>query len=144
MPHREKRIQEIAYHLWVQEGRPEGHSDRHWHAAVELYEAEISKGRSVEAEPLEEPGAEKPVRSIRAKAALPTAERAAASKKSEPARSAGNPKAALPTAKRAAASKKSEPGKSVAEKPTRSAANPKAAEPAANPAGLGKGKPKAK
>jgi hypothetical protein len=118
MPHREKRIQEIAYRLWVQEGRPEGHSDRHWHAAVELYEAEISKGRSVEAEPLEEPGAEKPARSIRAKAARPTAERAAASKKSEP-------------------------GKSGAEKPARSAANPKATEPAAKPAGLGKRKPKA-
>jgi hypothetical protein len=119
MPHREKRIQEIAYHLWVQEGRPEGHSDRHWHTAVELYEAEIPKGRSVEAEPLEEPGTEKPARSIRAKAARPTAERAAASKKSER-------------------------GESVTEKPARSAANPKAAAPAAKPAGLGKGKPKAK
>jgi hypothetical protein len=118
MPQREKRIQDIAYHLWVQEGRPEGHSDRHWHTAEALYEAEISEDRSVEAEPLEERGAEKPARSIRAKAARPTAETAAASKKSEP-------------------------GKSVAEKPARTAANPKAAATAAKPAGLGKRKPKA-
>ena len=42
MAQRERRIQEIAYLLWEQEGRPDGQSDRFWHAAVVQFEAEFS------------------------------------------------------------------------------------------------------
>ncbi len=42
MAQRERRIQEIAYLLWEQEGRPDGQSDRFWHAAVVQFEAEFA------------------------------------------------------------------------------------------------------
>jgi hypothetical protein len=42
MAQRDRRIQEIAYLLWEQEGRPDGQSERHWHAAVALFETENS------------------------------------------------------------------------------------------------------
>ena len=44
MTNRERRIREIAYHLWEQEGRPEGesHSHRLWLAAEAQFEAEIA------------------------------------------------------------------------------------------------------
>lgn len=45
MSTREKRIQEIAYHLWEQEGRPDGHSERLWRAAEAQYEADLAKER---------------------------------------------------------------------------------------------------
>jgi len=51
MPHRDRRIQEIAYLLWEQEGRPEGQSDRFWHLAIERYEAEVAAPGETEAEP---------------------------------------------------------------------------------------------
>jgi hypothetical protein len=38
---RNARIQERAYHLWLEEGRPYGRHDEHWHRAErELIEAE--------------------------------------------------------------------------------------------------------
>ena len=42
MTNRERRIREIAYHLWEQEGRPEGESHLHrlWLAAEAQFEAE--------------------------------------------------------------------------------------------------------
>ena len=45
MTNRERRIREIAYHLWEQEGRPEGESDSHrlWLAAEAQFEAEVSR-----------------------------------------------------------------------------------------------------
>ena len=45
MNNREERIKEIAYRLWEQEGRPDGHSDRLWRAAEAQYEADIAKER---------------------------------------------------------------------------------------------------
>ena len=42
MADRERRIQEIAYLLWEQEGRPDGESERFWHLAVEQYEVEAA------------------------------------------------------------------------------------------------------
>ena len=30
----EQRIRELAYHLWIKEGRPEGHHDEHWKEAA--------------------------------------------------------------------------------------------------------------
>jgi hypothetical protein len=38
MDDRDQRIREIAYHLWEQEGCPQGQADRHWAAAVALVE----------------------------------------------------------------------------------------------------------
>ena len=36
----EKRVREIAYFIWEQEGRPEGQADRHWQAAREIVESQ--------------------------------------------------------------------------------------------------------
>jgi hypothetical protein len=30
MTDRDERIREIAYFLWLEDGRPEGEADRHW------------------------------------------------------------------------------------------------------------------
>jgi len=32
-PEAEKRIREIAFGIWEQDGRPEGHADEHWQEA---------------------------------------------------------------------------------------------------------------
>ena len=47
MKDRDARMKEIAYHLWEMAGRPDGESDRFWHAAIEEYEAEIRRLRAV-------------------------------------------------------------------------------------------------
>ena len=73
MTDREKRIREIAHHLWVQEGRPEGRSDSHWQEAVALYEAEGAQSKDARAKPPAEPAAEKPARSDAKKTAEATA-----------------------------------------------------------------------
>src|SRR5208337_1333167 len=73
MTDREKRIREIAHHLWVQEGRPEGRSDSHWQEAVTLYEAESAQSKDAKAKPPAEPAAEKPARSGAKKMAEATA-----------------------------------------------------------------------
>lgn len=44
MTDRETRVQEIAYQLWVQEGRPEGRHDAHWYEAEAVYDAEAAGG----------------------------------------------------------------------------------------------------
>ena len=78
MVNREKRIQEIAYHLWVRDGRPHGQSDQHWHEAVALFEAEVVEPKSAAAERAAEPtrtgagkpkAAAKPVNAAKPKAA---------------------------------------------------------------------------
>ena len=40
MDDREKRVREIAYFIWEEEGRPEGQADRHWQAAREIVESQ--------------------------------------------------------------------------------------------------------
>jgi hypothetical protein len=37
---REKRIREIAYSLWVEEGFPVGQDDRHWRMATQMLKEE--------------------------------------------------------------------------------------------------------
>lgn len=32
----QQHIQELAYYLWLSEGKPEGQSNRHWHMATSL------------------------------------------------------------------------------------------------------------
>ncbi len=75
MSTRERRIQVIAYHLWEQEGRPDGHSERLWLAAEAQYEADLAKERykAEIAKDLTEPAAKKPTRSEKAKPAGGTA-----------------------------------------------------------------------
>lgn len=43
MVQRERRIEEIAYLLWEQEGRPDGQAERFWHAAEAQFEAEVAR-----------------------------------------------------------------------------------------------------
>ncbi|MBV8794463.1 MAG: DUF2934 domain-containing protein [Hyphomicrobiales bacterium] len=65
---RNDRIREIAYFLWIDEGRPEGGADRHWSTAEAKHDSEASERKRIEGEP---PGDE-PFR------ADPTVRRAAA------------------------------------------------------------------
>jgi hypothetical protein len=50
MPDREQRIREIAYQLWVLEGRPDGRADSHWFEAAALHQAEVTGGAGAERE----------------------------------------------------------------------------------------------
>ena len=136
MSDREKRIQEIAYQLWVKEGRPDGRSDSHYFEAVELYKAEIARPGSAKAKPAAEPVAGKPAAEPVAEkpAAEPVAEKPAAEPVAEkPARSG-----AMKTAESTAA--KTTTAEPTAQKPA-SASKPKPAEPAAKPAPPGPHKP---
>src|SRR5208337_3095401 len=58
MTNHERLIREIAYDLWEQEGRPEGHSERLWLAAEARFEAEIAELRDERSEPPAEPAVE--------------------------------------------------------------------------------------
>jgi Protein of unknown function (DUF2934) len=164
MTNRERRIREIAYHLWEQEGRPEGesHSHRLWLAAEAQFEAENTErkdaGNAPAAEAFVEPPAEPAVKADEpaVKAAEPAIKAAEpAVKAAEPAIKAAEPaveKPALhakqktdePAAEKAARSAKSKAAEPAPEKKTGSA-RAKVAEPAAEkPAGSGKRKPGAK
>jgi len=146
MTNRERRIREIAYQLWEQEGRPEGQSERLWLAAEAQFAAEVAErkderkdaGNAPAAEAFVEPPAEPAVN-----AAEPAVKKAV-----EPAVKAAEPAVGKPA--RPAKRKTDEP---PAEKPVRSAkpkaaetgsARAKVAEPAEKPAGSGKRKPGAK
>jgi hypothetical protein len=39
MTDRSDRVRELAYFLWLEEGRPEGEAERHWLAAEALIES---------------------------------------------------------------------------------------------------------
>jgi Protein of unknown function (DUF2934) len=54
-PDRNDRIREIAYFLWLDEGRPEGEEARHWVAAEALLESEPEQRKRIEGEPPGEP-----------------------------------------------------------------------------------------
>jgi len=54
-PDRNDRIREIAYFLWVDEGRPEGEEARHWTRAEALLESEPEQRKRIEGEPPGEP-----------------------------------------------------------------------------------------
>lgn len=55
MTDRDDRIREIAYFLWLDEGRPEGEAERHWLAAEALLESEPLERKRIEGEPPGEP-----------------------------------------------------------------------------------------
>ena len=54
-PDRNDRIREIAYFLWLDEGRPEGEEERHWTTAEALVESEPEQRKRIEGEPPGEP-----------------------------------------------------------------------------------------
>ena len=41
-PSRDERVGLLAYHLWEEEGCPEGKADEHWLRACEMVDAEIA------------------------------------------------------------------------------------------------------
>lgn len=46
MTKQEQRIRELAYDIWVSEGRPHGEAERHWEMARKLAEAESGTSAS--------------------------------------------------------------------------------------------------
>ena len=68
MTNHQRLIREIAYDLWEQEGRPEGHSERLWLAAEARFEAEIAERRDERSEPPAESAVETPPRATKRKA----------------------------------------------------------------------------
>ncbi|MEK0364376.1 DUF2934 domain-containing protein [Pseudomonas sp. CBC3] len=88
----EQRIRELAYDIWVSEGRPHGEDERHWEMARKLAEAEAKPG-------------DKPASRARKTATKPTdATPAAKTSKAKTAKDANDPKDVKP-AKAAAAAK---------------------------------------
>ncbi len=57
-PEREQRIRERAYHLWEQDGRPQGRDLEYWERADELERMEASAGSGQLPNPLGQPGAD--------------------------------------------------------------------------------------
>ena len=43
MTDRDERIRELAYFLWLEEGRPEGEAERHWLAAETIIRVRPSR-----------------------------------------------------------------------------------------------------
>lgn len=39
-------VQEIAYYLWVSEGKPDGQSERHWQQASKMVEEQAHNGKN--------------------------------------------------------------------------------------------------
>lgn len=60
MTDREERIRELAYFLWLEEGRPEGEADRHWLTAQTLLETDAAERKRIEGEPPGEPAIDAP------------------------------------------------------------------------------------
>ena len=89
----EQRIRELAYDIWVSEGRPHGEDERHWEMARKLAEAEAKPG-------------DKPASRARKTATKPTDATPApkASKATKTAKDAEDPKDVKP-AKAASAAK---------------------------------------
>jgi hypothetical protein len=59
-PDRDSRIREIAYFLWLDEGRPDGDAERHWTSAEALLDSEPQERKRIEGEPPGEPLGEAP------------------------------------------------------------------------------------
>ena len=51
MTDRDDRIRELAYFLWLEEGRPEGEAERDWLAAETIIESDPFERKSIEGEP---------------------------------------------------------------------------------------------
>ena len=62
MTDRDDRIREIAYFLWLDEGRPEGEAERHWTIAEVMVDSEPLERKRLEGEPPGEPLSESPTK----------------------------------------------------------------------------------
>lgn len=49
----QQQIQEIAYYLWVSEGKPDGQSERHWQIASRMAEEEVKGQQKRSVDPCE-------------------------------------------------------------------------------------------
>jgi hypothetical protein len=52
---RSDRIRAMAYFLWIEEGYPDGQSERHWLAAETLFDSDPVERKRIEGEPPGEP-----------------------------------------------------------------------------------------
>ena len=50
MTDREDRVRQLAYFLWLEEGRPQGEAERHWQVAEVLFESEPVERKESEGE----------------------------------------------------------------------------------------------
>ena len=74
MTKQEQRIRELAYDIWVSEGRPHGEAERHWEMACKLAEAEndtstakpAPRSRKAATKPTDAMPADKPTRTAKA------------------------------------------------------------------------------
>ncbi len=59
---KQNNIEEIAYYLWLSEGKPEGQSKRHWEMASRMIEEEQHTGKKPKrsTDPSEAKGAYEP------------------------------------------------------------------------------------
>ena len=48
---RQERIRSRAHQIWLQEGQPAGHHDRHWHQAAADIDQEDAAGKSAAKKP---------------------------------------------------------------------------------------------
>jgi Protein of unknown function (DUF2934) len=58
MADRDERVRELAYFLWLEEGRPEGQAERHWLTAEIIIESDPLERKRIEGEPPGEPATE--------------------------------------------------------------------------------------
>ncbi|WP_019339125.1 DUF2934 domain-containing protein [Stutzerimonas stutzeri] len=74
MTKQEQRIRELAYDIWVSEGRPHGEDERHWNMARKLAEAEndtsqakpATRARKPVTKPTDATPADKPAKATKA------------------------------------------------------------------------------
>ncbi|SRR4051812_4079781 len=78
---RNARIEERAYHIWLEEGRPHGRHDEHWHRAErELIEEESRlRGNPAKSQGADEAKADQPAARPRARSPRPAASDSGAS-----------------------------------------------------------------
>lgn len=62
MASNEDNIRELAYYLWISEGKPEGQSHRHWNIATRMVEEQhrLGKASNRSIDPSEAKGATEP------------------------------------------------------------------------------------
>lgn len=99
MTKNEARIRELAYDIWVSEGRPHGEDARHWEMARKLAEAESGK-------PIEKPASRARKTATKPTDATPAAKPA---KSAKTAKDAKDPKDVKPAKAAAAAKGSAEP-----------------------------------
>lgn len=127
MTNRERRVRDLAYQIWEEDGRPEGAESRHWSEAERRYAAELASAAPADDGTDAEP---------KGKAAKAPKAKAAAAAVGTPPKTGGEPAKTTPPAAEPKAAKagsgKSPDGKSVA-------GAPKAGKPAAKPSKTSKG-----